>query len=52
MASVYVIFIGGVIFTSETIRRNWHFLLPSVTLGDIALLYLCVSIMLALHSIA
>ena len=40
MVSVYVICIGGVIFTSETIRRDGHFLTPSVILGDIVLLYL------------
>ena len=38
MASVYVICIGDVIFTSEIIRRNFHFLTPSVTLDGISLL--------------
>ena len=40
MASAYLICIGGVIFMSETIRRDCHRLTPSVTLGDIVLLYL------------
>ena len=47
MASVYVICVGGVIFTSETIRRDWHFLMSSVTLCDIVLLYL---LSVTLHS--
>ena len=40
MTSVYVICIGGVMLTSETISRDWHFLTPSVTLGNTALLCL------------